>query len=330
MENDNILISWNQCINDWLVYIKPYLIENNLNIINNTNNINELLLFTTLLSLQSDRLFKENLIDNKYEDIKNKTLYFYKKYNMNKFKEIVLNDNINNYEMKDVLPIQRINYLIYPFQTCKDVEHNKYLSISMSDQDVFYNINPLIYKNEAIKFGPIQPANTGINNSLINRFKTILLNKTSSLPNKDFEINTILDSLLPIFTGYTYKYIQPVFYKLNKKWLPMNGAHTTVYRYNELLSDKIFNKLKIKKYNDEKNIQNLSINDIKRELKEEDMNVSSLCFQEIKRIKTDNTDINKEIYLTQFFNTKKIISSISKNDYEKIEIIPSSYILKLI
>lgn len=232
--------------------------------------------------------------------------------------------NINN--------IQHINYLIRPFINSKETKNT--IDISISNQIIDYNVLPLIDKIEALKFGSIQFIITGINKQLINRFKTIKVNKVlfSKIPNRKNtdEIVTPLN----VYTGFNYKNIIPINFKEGYKWKPMNGVDVKVYKYNELLEKSIFKNMKIDKtiYNSfkSKDYQPIASKDL---LNNNKKSVSELCYEELNnflnRKSIDDINIIREMYLLQFFNINKIIDNIKQRDEDSIEIIPIVKILAI-
>ncbi len=250
------------------------------------------------------------------------------------YKNMILcvnNNNYNLFEHSIINPIQKINYLINPFNTIN--EHKKGINISISNQTVEYNIFPLISNTDAIKFGPISSVNTGINKQLINRFNTIKLKDnilTNSIP-----IDNTIGPLL-IYTGSDYKSITPINFRENHEWYPMKGTNARTYKYNELLQDSIINNMKIDnslyKSFKSKKISPIVSNDI---LFKNTKNISEICYNELesfldRKLVDKDINISRELYLLQFFNINKIIESIRKRDSDSIEIIPIVRLLSVI
>lgn len=247
----------------------------------------------------------------------------YKKINLlEPYKKMVLGIKKGEYPINlNTHAIQRLNYLIEPF--INSSETKKGIDISISNQVIEYDVMPLISKISATKFGPIDFVTTGINKSLINRFKTIKI--YSNILNTISPIDTTTKPLT-IYNGNSFKQVRPVNFKEGYEWNPMGVDHKT-YKYNELLEKVILQNMKIDntiyksfKMKDYQPIVSIDI------LKNSNRSVSDICYEELQNLLnkklTDKFDvITREMYLLQYFNINKIIESL-RRDTDSIEIIP--------
>ena len=227
----------------------------------------------------------------------------------------------------NVLPIQKINYLISPFVKA---DKDKLCSVlSLSTRSIAYNIEPLMYRNDALKYGPIHPTNHGIDNNMINRFKTFSVTHLTNVPS--VKISSINDELV-VYNGLYNKTHPLIYWEPGSVWEPFNGVSHIVYKYNEILSDKIFSKMKVNsdKYKDFNKFRYPPVRVNKEHARNKNYNnyVSSLCFSTLdERILSNNINDNvkKEIYLMQFFNARDIIFKLKKNSPDELDIIPITF-----
>lgn len=242
------------------------------------------------------------------------------------YKRMVLGVIKEEYIMnRNIHPIQKINYLIEPFISSK--ENKKGINISISNQTIDYDINPLISRIDATKFGPIANVNTGLNKQLINRFKTIKV--SSNIVNNSIATE-LTTKPLNIYTGSLFKEVKPINFKEGYEWQPMNGVDPKTYKYNSLLESVIFKNMTI----NNSIYKSFTPKDYSPIVPKEILNgtkksVSEICYEELekflsKKLQVENINITREMYLSQFFNINKIIESIRKGDEDSIEIIPLS------
>lgn len=240
------------------------------------------------------------------------------------YKWALLQIDKNKYKMEQIHPIQNINYLIKPFEVSNETK--KGINISINNYSVEYNITPLISRLAASKFGPISYNSVGINNVLINRFKTI--NIINNSVNNLISVDSINDKL-SIYTGAQFKYIEPINFVKGKKWRPSNGVDYKTYKYNEILERIIMKNMKIITLPSFKNNDYPVI--VNNAVLYNGSTVSDVCYNELDKFltKKEVTDRNiiRELYLSQYFNINKNIDYIRKQERESVDIIPVSKLL---
>jgi hypothetical protein len=280
-----------------------------------------------LIDLYESTLPHEPIIMEIYLEIIKK----YKKNDLiEPYKGMLLGVKKDEFNIIDVHPIQKINYLIQSITNSRETK--KGINISINDKAIEYNVLPLISKIDAVKFGPISYINTGLTKSLVNRFKNITVN--DNILNNPIDIETTVRPL-SVYTGYTYKQITPVNFKEGHEWKPAQGVNFKTYKYNQLLESIILKNMKIdnniyKSFKIKDHYQIVS-NDV---LKGTNKSVSEICYSELekllnKKLINEDKNISREMYLLQFFNINKIIESIRKKDEESIEIIPLTKMLAI-
>lgn len=295
------------------------------NVINELNSITDIDV-DKFISIYNFTIPHENITTNFYVKIlkKNKKtdileLYKRKVLNVDSSKYSDFGINIHN--------IQKINYLIKPFIK-SDSSVEKALDISITYQSVSYNILPLMSKIEALKFGPIQNIYTGLNRQLIDRFKTIKIE--NNVVNSSYgKINENQYRQLPVYTGSSFKKIEPVNFREGYEWSPLKGVDHKVYRYNEISENIILSNMKLEpKEFTPKNFKPIVPSNVLLENKKK---AAEICYSELEKFieKNNITDINiiRELYLIQFFNVNRITDSMKYGNMEIIEVIPISRFL---
>jgi len=276
--------------------------------------------FTTMLDIKIKHgsIIILNIIFNNINDNKTDNTEIYKKY--------ALNDG-QQYKMPiDLHHLKKINYYIKPLlHTDKS---GNYFNISMSNNIISYDIMPLISKQYAIKFGPIHNMDNGIDTIMIERYKTIVITKKTTV-NPVVFIEEITGPAI-VYTGSEYKQLNSV-YSFNDNWKPLEGIDETVYRYNELLSQNILQNITLSYINIEKKSNDLS--ELHKNIKKGKLLNNSIVdfyFDKLEQFISNKPyiaqSIKDELYLYQYYNAIEGISNYKIHKTDLIEIIPSKYI----
>lgn len=315
------------------IYNQTIVIKDNINVIfneilNSNYIIDHFLNDLDIADLNHGMIVLKNYIHN---------LYAHKDLDkINKFKNNLFNKD--EYRMTDKIhKIHRINYLILPLQLTE--KSNNFVDISYSSQSITYNIMPLIDNKEAIKYGPLQFLSQGLNQQLYHRFNTISLKKINSndkLPDTEIFTNNSI-----IYDGNDYKYLTPVNFSTKNKWNPLDGINITTLKKNEQFEKDFFKKINteelqknIKKYKnfnardyDNSRYTDELLTNIKNNRMDKlEKIVTNQCINKLQSILINvNKNIEKEAYLSQYFNILSIIKNIRKNDFNSIEVIPIKY-----
>jgi hypothetical protein len=224
--------------------------------------------------------------------------------------------------------IKKINYFIKPLNVVKDI--SDYKNYNLLNSSITYNILPLIDKQVAKSYGTINTINNGIDDNMINRYNTYIVDKiTTNFSKKDIDQESPL-----IYSGSNYKLILHPYNKVNDTWYVSKGVNENTYKYNEILSEKILKNMKIKQYNFKTNAYKNNINELVKYVKLNktqplENNISEFCFNKITEIENKyNYILKKELYLYQFFNILDIIFKYNNNT-DLIEIIPNNNLFNI-
>lgn len=326
IKNENSFLSTYKKIID---YVKEYQSSSNRYISDIVNNIEKY-----LKEIKFDSSFNDSngIIVSLFYIYKLKSNHEYEK--IEKYKNNFLMNKEKDYSIKkDMDNIQKINYLIHPIINGSKIKN--YVNISLSNKTVEYNVKPLIDKTESSNYGTIKDFN-GINKNVINKFNTIIV-----YDNK-FELNNEIKeikNLLPIYNGYSYKYIKPINIKEDKNWYPINGVNHNVYNYNSILEERILKNMVIdenlyKNFNKKSYKTVINSNELfsqvlrkKNKLEEESYEICfSFLEKQISESKIESKTIIDELYLSQFFNIIDILKNIRSSNYRNVEIIPIKYL----
>jgi len=276
--------------------------------------------FTTMLDIKIKHgsIIILNIIFNNINDNKTDNVELYKKYALNDGKQYKMPIDLHN--------LKKINYYIKPLLITN--KSDNYFNINMSNNIISYDIMPLISRQHAIKFGPIHNMDNGIDAIMIERYKTILIDKKTTISPVAFT-EEITGSAI-VYTGSKFKQLDSV-YSFSDKWKPLEGIDDTVYKYNELLSQNILENITLSYITIEKKSSDLS--ELYKRIKTGKSlgdNIVSFYFDKLEQFISNKSyiaqPIKDELYLYQYYNAIEGISTYKMNKTELIEIIPSKYI----